>query len=283
MPPVRYRLSFITPHSLRARPLLAISASLVLIIGVVAILAPWIVPFPGDAGTVTHPFSILHPPSLEHPFGTDQLGRDILSRVIFGTRISPLIAAVVVGSSLAIGVPVGVIAGYVGGAVDELLMRITDVFLAVPALLLALAFATVLPPGIGSTMIAIGVAWWPWYARLVRGQAASIRGRRYIESCRALGIPFWRVIIRHVIPNAITPVVVQASLDFSGVILTAAALAYLGLGVQDPTPDWGLMISEGQGYFPAQWWVVVFPGAAILITAVAFNLLGEGLKDLLDT
>lgn len=268
--------------SSRRHPLLWIGGAIVLVLAVVAIFAPWLAPYPGDAGNATHPFAILAHPSGTHPFGTDELGRDILSRVMYGARISPLIAAVVVSGSLLVGVPLGAIAGYSGGIIDEVIMRVTDVFLAVPALLLALAFAVVLPPGIGSTMLAIGIAWWPWYTRLVRGQAASVRGRRYIESSRALGLPQWRILLRHVLPNAITPVLVQASLDFGGVILTAAALAYLGLGVQDPTPDWGLMISEGQGYFSTQWWLVAFPGLAILITAIGFNLLGEGLKDLLD-
>jgi peptide/nickel transport system permease protein len=197
-------------------------------------------------------------------------------------RISPFIAVVVIGSAIAIGVPLGVISGYFGGIIDDIIMRVTDIFLAVPALLLALAFATVLPPSIFSTMIAIGIAWWPWYVRLVHGEAASVRGRRYIESCQALGLPEWRIVLRHVLPNAITPVLVQASLDFGGVILTAAALSFLGLGSQDPTPDWGLMVSEGQIYFPNQWWIVTFPAVAIMITAIGFNLLGDGVRERLD-
>ena len=269
-------------HALRHRPLLAAGVIVVLVVGLVAVLAPGIAPFPGDAGIATHPFHILQPPSLRHPFGTDQLGRDVLSRVIYGARISPLIAAVVIMSAMAIGIPLGLIAGYFGGIVDEVIMRITDVFLAVPALLLALAFATVLPPNMGSTMLAIGIAWWPWYTRLVRGQAASVRGRPFIESSQALGLPRWWIVMRHVLPNSITPVLVQASLDFGGVILTASALAFLGLGVQDPTPDWGLMISEGAAFFSTQWWLVTFPGLAILITAIGFNLLGDGLREMLD-
>jgi peptide/nickel transport system permease protein len=134
----------------------------------------------------------------------------------------------------------------------------------------------------GSTIMAIAVTWWPWYARLVRGEAASIRGRLYIESCQALGLPRWRILLRHVLPNATTPVLVQMSLDFGTVILTASALSFLGLGVQDPTPDWGLMVSEGQAYFLTDWWLVTFPGLAILFTALAFNILGDGLRDRLD-
>jgi len=148
--------------------------------------------------------------------------------------------------------------------------------------LLALAFATVLKPSIGNTTLAIALTWWPWYTRLVRGQAASVAGRPYVESARALGVPHRRILLRHVLPNSITPLIVQVSLDVSAVILTASALSFLGLGAQDPTPDWGLMVSQGQSYFTTQWWLVTFPGAAILLTAVAFNLLGDGLRDVLD-
>ena len=161
-------------------------------------------------------------------------------------------------------------------------MRITDIFLAFPPLLLALAFATVLPPSLTSLTIAIAITWWPWYTRLVRGQAASVAGRPYVEACRALGIPSWRILLRHVLPNSVTPLIVQVSLDVGGVILTASALSFLGLGAQDPTPDWGLMVAEGQNYFTTQWWLVTFPGLAILLTALAFNLLGDGLRDVLD-
>jgi peptide/nickel transport system permease protein len=266
----------------RGNPLLAIGAVIVLIVILAAVFAPWLAPYPGDAGAATHPFMVLKPPSWAHPFGTDQLGRDILSRVIYGTRVSPLIAVVVIAGAITVGLPLGLIAGYFGGIVDDITMRITDIFLAVPALLLALALASVLAPSIETVMIAIGVTWWPWYARLVRGEAASVGGRRYIESCRALGFSPQRIVLRHVLPNSVTPLLVQASLDFGGVILTAAALSFLGVGVQDPTPDWGLMVSEGTPYFQTQWWLVTIPGLAILITALGFNLLGDGLWDQLD-
>ena len=149
-------------------------------------------------------------------------------------------------------------------------------------ILLALAFAAVLPATLTTVIIAIAISWWPWYVRLIRGQAASVAGRPYIEACRALGIPRRRIILRHILPNSITPLIVQMSLDVGGVILTASALSFLGLGPQDPIPDWGLMVSEGQAYFPTAWWLVTFPGIAILLTAFAFNLLGDGLRDLLD-
>jgi peptide/nickel transport system permease protein len=192
------------------------------------------------------------------------------------------VALVATGIAVFIGTILGIAAGYFGGMVDEVIMRVTDVFLAFPALLLALAFAAVLTPSIGNTVLAIAITWWPWYTRIARGQAASVAGRPFVESARALGIPHHRILLRHVLPNSITPVIVQVSLDVGGVILTVSALAFLGLGAQDPTPDWGLMVSQGQVFFTTHWWLVTFPGAAILLTAVAFNLLGDGLRDVLD-
>ena len=269
-------------RGLRANPLLVVGAVASTCIVIVALLAPLLAPFPGDAGTATHPFTVLHAPSAQHWFGTDNVGRDILSRVLYGARISPLIAFIVLLIAGAIGIPLGLAAGYFGGWLDEVIMRVTDIFLAFPPLLLALAFAAVLPATLTTVIIAIAISWWPWYVRLIRGQAASVSGRPYIEACRALGIPRRRIILRHILPNSITPLIVQMSLDVGGVILTASALSFLGLGPQDPIPDWGLMVSEGQAYFPTAWWVVTFPGIAILLTAFAFNLLGDGLRDLLD-
>lgn len=269
-------------RALRANPLLTVGCVLVLLIVLVAIFAPLFAPAPGDAGTATHPLDVLRGPSAGHWFGTDQVGRDILSRVVYGTRVSPVIAIIVLAIACAIGVPLGVAAGFLGGWLDELIMRVTDVFLAFPPLLLALALAAVLPASLTSLTIAIAAVWWPWYVRLLRGQAASVAGRPYIETCRALGISRTRIIFRHILPNSITPLLVQVSLDIGGVILTASALSFLGLGAQDPTPDWGLMIAEGQSYFTPDWWLVTFPGIAILLTAFAFNLLGDGLRDLLD-
>jgi peptide/nickel transport system permease protein len=278
-PPGRFRSA---PTTLRRNPLLAVGAALCIAIFLAAVLAPLIAPYPEDAGSATHPLQTLEAPSAQHFFGTDQVGRDVYSRVIFGARISPVIAVLVLAISCLIGVPLGIAAGYFGGAVDEVIMRITDIFLAFPALLLALAFAAVMKPSITNTVIAISITWWPWYTRIVRGQAASVTGRPFVESARATGVPHRRILLRHVLPNSITPVIVQVSLDVGGVILTASALSFLGLGAQDPTPDWGLMVSQGQAFFTTQWWLVTFPGAAIFLTAVAFNLLGDGLRDVLD-
>jgi peptide/nickel transport system permease protein len=266
----------------RGNGLLWIGAAIALALVVVAIFAPLIAPYPGDAGNATNPVDSFLAPSWHHLFGTDLVGRDVFSRVLYGARISLTIAVVVIAFSLAIGLPLGIAAGYFGGVVDSVLMRITDVFLAFPALLLALALASVLSPSVTNATLAIAVTWWPWYARLARGQAASVAGRPFIESCRALGISPLRTLLRHVLPNSLTPVIVQASLDVGGVILTAAALSFLGLGAQDPTPEWGLMVSTGQPYFTTNWWLVTFPGVAILVTALAFNLVGDGLRDRLD-
>ena len=267
---------------LRSSPLITAGGAVALLIVLVALVAPLLAPFPGDAGSATNPVAALQAPSLHHLFGTDQVGRDVFSRVLYGARVSPLIALLVLVIACVVGVPLGVVAGYFGGVADEAIMRVTDIFLAFPSLLLSLAFAAVLPPSLTSLTIAIAITWWPWYARLIRGQAASVAGRPYVESCRALGIPTWRILLRHVLPNSVTPLIVQVSLDFGGVILTASALSFLGLGAQDPTPDWGLMVAEGENYFTTQWWLVTYPGLAILLTALAFNLLGDGLRDVLD-
>jgi peptide/nickel transport system permease protein len=271
-----------TPSAWRRNPLLLAGGAMAIAIVVVALAAPLLAPFPADAGTATHPFAVLRPPSAQHWFGTDQVGRDVASRVFYGARISPLIAVFVLAIAGAIGIPLGVVAGFYGGWLDDVIMRVTDIFLAFPALLLSLALAAVLPPSLTSLTIAISATWWPWYTRLIRGQAASVAGRPYVEACRALGVSRRRIIFRHILPNSITPLIVQISLDVGGVILTASALSFLGLGAQDPTPDWGLMVSTGQAYFTTDWWLVTFPGAAILLTAFGFNLLGDGLRDRLD-
>lgn len=266
-------------ESLRRNKLMTTGAAMAALIVLVGALAPLIAPASPEAA---YPTQTLLPPSGSHWFGTDQLGRDVLSRVLYGARISPLIALLVLALAIAVGVPLGVAAGYFRGVVDDVIMRITDIFLAFPALLLALAIAAVLPPSIGSVTFAVAITWWPWYTRLIRGQAASVSGRPYVEGARAAGVSHGRILLHHVLPNSLTPLIVQVSLDVSAVILTVSALSFLGLGAQDPTPDWGLMVSQGQQYFQTQWWLVTFPGIAILLTAVAFNLLGDGLRDVLD-
>jgi peptide/nickel transport system permease protein len=267
---------------LRRDRLAAIGAVIVVLIVLLAVFAPWIAPHPADAGAATDPVNSLLAPSWSHPFGTDQVGRDVLSRVIFGARTSLRIAIESLAIAALIGIPLGVAAGYVGGWIDDVIMRITDVFLAFPALLLALALEAVIKPSVDNAAIAIAVTWWPWYTRLIRAQASAVASTGYVAAARALGVSGWRIVLRHVLPNSVAPVTVQLSLDFGGVILTAAALSFLGLGAQDPTPEWGLMVSQGQSLFATNWWVVTFPGVAILLTALAFNLLGDGLRTVLD-
>jgi peptide/nickel transport system permease protein len=269
-------------RALRANRLMAVGVVLAVLFVLMALVAPLISPHPADAGTVTHPTQALLAPSGDHPFGTDTVGRDVMTRVFYGARTSLRIAAIVLVLAALIGVPLGIAAGYFGGWIDDVIMRITDVFLAFPALLLSVALAAVLSPSVGNATIAIAATWWPWYARLARGAAAQIAGRGYIESARALGVPSLRILRRHVLPNATTPVLVQMSLDVGGIILTAAALSFLGLGAQDPTPEWGLMVSQGQSYLATDWWLPVFPGVAIILAALAFNLVGDGLRQALD-
>jgi peptide/nickel transport system permease protein len=264
------------------RPGLAIGLAIVIVLVAGAVLAPLLAPFPGDAGSSTNLLAALKPPGGAHPFGTDLAGRDVWSRVLYGIRISVGVSIAVIAASLAIGIPVGLFSGAVGGKLDDVLMRLVDIFLAFPSLLLALAIAATLGPSMEHAALAIVISWWPWYARLMRGEAAAIRGRAYVEAARLLGIARWRVALRHILPNAIGPVIVQASLDLGGVILTFAALSFLGLGAQDPTPEWGLMVEQGRTLTSTQPWVAIFPGAAIMLAALAFTLLGEGLRERLD-
>lgn len=266
----------------RSDVLAAVGAGLLTLIVLAAVLAPWLAPYPQDGTTATHATASLLPPGRAHWMGTDQVGRDILSRLLYGGRTSLFIAAAVLVLAAAVGVTLGVVAGYVGGLVRDVIMRVTDIFLAFPALLLSLALAVVLRPSVRTAIVAIAVTWWPWYTRLTASMAASIRTRGYIDAARCLGVPSVRVMLRHVLPNSLTPVLVQLSLDAGGVILTAASLSYLGLGAQEPTSEWGLMVEQGQALFTTNWWVVTFPGLAILATAFSFNVLGEGLRASLD-
>jgi peptide/nickel transport system permease protein len=257
---------------------LVVIAMLVLI----AVFAPYIAPFPSHIYGSTNPEDSLLPPGSKYFFGTDELGRDIFSRVLYGTRISLQTALLTVALALLIGVPLGAIAGTLGGFIDEAIMRVTDIFLSFPPLLLAIAIAAFLGPSLTNAMLAIAISWWPWYTRLVRGQAVSLRERQFVKAARAIGTPPLRIIFGHIVPNCIAPVIVQASMDLGGVILTASALSFLGLGAQPPTPEWGLMVSTSRTYFLNGWWYSIFPGLAIFFTVLAFNLLGDGLREILD-
>jgi len=224
----------------------------------------------------------LLPPSNEHFFGTDDFGRDIYSMVIYGARISLRICLMVVFSATIIGILIGGIAGYFGGKMDELLMRTTDVFLSIPYLILAMAVAAALGRSIEHIMMALVVVWWPSYARLLRGQVLSIKENQYVEAARSIGASNWRILFRHIIPNSFAPLLVQITLDLGAVLLVAAGLSFIGLGAPPGTAEWGLMIAMGRTHMFHAWWYATFPGLAILITVLGFNLLGDGIRDITD-
>ena len=257
-----------------------VGLAIVLTLILVALLAPWLEPyspFEGDLRTTR-----LLPPTAAHWLGTDDQGRDILSRVIHGSRITLFVVLLVALLAAPIGLLVGTVAGYAGGWVDAVLMRVTDIFLAFPRLILALAFVAALGPGIENAVIAIAITSWPAYARIARAETLSIRQADYIAAVQLVGASPWRIVLRHIMPLCVSSVIVRVTLDMAGIILTAAGLGFLGLGAQPPMPEWGAMIANGRAYVLDQWWVAAAPGAAIFIVSLAFNLLGDGLRDALD-
>ena len=268
-----------TLRRLIANPLSAAGLALVLFAIAVALAAPLIVPADPIA---MMPDLRLQPPSLAHWMGTDDGGRDILSRIIFGTRSSLLTALGILAMASATGTAIGLVAGYFGGWIDEILMRITDMFLAFPALVLAMGMAATLGPSLFNAMLATAVVWWPWYARLVRGQALHLKQEAFVEAARVSGASALRIAFHHILRNCLTPIIVQMSLDIGYAILTLASLSFIGLGAQPPTPEWGSMVSLGRDYFLDQWWMVTFPGLAIFLSVMAFNLLGDGLQEALS-
>lgn len=225
---------------------------------------------------------VLRPPSWEHPLGTDNLGRDLLARIAYGGRVSFLIGVLAVSVSAAAGVPVGLLSGYYGGRFDLLVQRLVDLLLAFPGFLLALTLVAVLGVGVANVVVAVGLASTPLYVRLVRGVALTVRHQAFVEAARAMGASDRRILFRHVLPNCLAPVIVQSTLQLGTAILTAAGLGFLGLGVKPPTPEWGTMLGEGQTYLFSSWYMATFPGLAIFLTVLAFNLLGDGLRDALD-
>ncbi len=245
----------------------------------IAILAPYIMPYSPYKINLSGAFQ---QPNIEHLFGTDEMGRDILSRVVWGCRISLRVGNTVVLISLCIGTILGGVAGYVGGAVDEIIMRFTDLVLAFPSLVLALALSAALGPGLNNAIFAISITWWPWYARLIRGQVLSIREAGFVEAARCVGASDFRILFRHIIPNSFGPVIVNASMDFGWAILMTASLGFLGIGAQPPEPEWGAMISTGRLFFMDRPWIATFPGLAILIVVLASNLIGDGLGEILN-
>ncbi len=253
--------------------------SVVVLLFTVSILAPWIAPYDPNSINAWH---VLAPPSWQHWFGTDELGRDVFSRVLYGSQISLKVGFVAIGIAVAIGTVVGLVSGFYSGIVDTFLMRLVDIMLCFPAFFLILAVITFLRPSIWYIMIVIGLTGWMGVARLVRAETLSIREMDYILAARCIGCSDVRIIFRHILPNAMSPVLVSATLGIAGAILTESALSFLGIGVQPPTASWGNILTSGKDYIEFAWWLSLFPGLAILITVLSYNLLGEGIRDALD-
>jgi len=244
-----------------------------------AVLGPLLAPYnPYN----TDPINKLLAPSKTHIFGTDSLGRDILTRVLCGARISVTIALIVLVVSGTIGTLVGITAGYFGAAIDNILMRITDIFLAFPRLILAMVVAAALGSSLNNVVLAVAFTTWTIFARLARSQALAVKEADYVESARASGATNWRILFVHILPMCISPVIIQGTIAMGGIILTVAGLGFIGFGAQPPTPEWGVMVSDGRNYLPTAWWACVFPGFAIMFTVLGFNLLGDGVRDILD-
>lgn len=263
-------------------PLSLMSTVIIVLFVVIAIFANQIAPYPLEGAGKTNADNSLLTPSSEHLLGTDKLGRDLLSRIIIGARPALIVPIGVVFFAILIGTPLGALAGYKGGWIDEVIMRITDLFLAFPSLLLAMAITSALGRGLDKAAIALVVSWWPWYTRIARGVAVSLRERYFVEAAQAVGVSDAVIIFRHILPNTISPILIQATVDLGTVILAMGGLAFLGLGTQPPSPDWGLMVSEGRELILNQWWVATFAGLAIFIVVLAFNLLGDTLRDIFD-
>ncbi|MGB3481315.1 MAG: ABC transporter permease [Mycobacterium sp.] len=263
---------------LRSRPTLSAAVAGLLVLALVGVGAGFLAPFPADGTWATHPDNILQAPGAQHWFGTDHLGRDVLSRVIFGARTSLLIVVGVLVLAALVGVLLGTVAGYYGGWVGSAVLRTADVFLAFPALLLTVVLVTVLGVGLWTVVVAVAVAWWPWYARSAAAMARTIRTRGYVDAARCLGLSDPRILLRHVLPNTIPPVLVQLSIDAGTIVVTVAALSYLGVGVQEPTSEWGLMIQQGLQHLNGAWWIGVFPGIAVVLTALCLFTLGESMR-----
>jgi peptide/nickel transport system permease protein len=261
----------------------AAALGLVIIIALVlaAVLAPVLATHP-DALWDMNPRQRLLPPSETYLFGTDRMGADIYSRTLFGARITLVIAIVAVGAALAIGVPIGLVSGWRRNWFGEALMRVSDIFLAVPQIVLAIAIAQTLGPSIENIILALSVTYWPWFTRLVHAEVRALKNETFIEAAIALGVPTWRIILTHVLPNVLSPIIVRTSIGMGFTILTASALGFLGLSAPPPAPEWGRMISESREFLPEAWWYALAPGLAIFLVVMGFNLLGDGLRDVLD-
>lgn len=271
--------SWLLLRQLLRNPLALLGLLIVLALVLVALLAPWIAPYSPIGQDLANR---LQPPGADHWMGTDELGRDIFSRVIHGSRITLLIVAMVAIISAPLGLLIGAVSGYFGGWIDRVLMGLTDVFLSMPKLILALAFVAALGPGIENAIIAIAITAWPVYARIARAETLTFRDSEFIAATRMLGASHARVIVHHVLPLCSSSMIVRMTLDMAGIILTAAGLGFLGLGAQPPLPEWGAMISRGRTFILDQWWVATMPGIAIILVSLGFCFLGDGLRDVLD-
>jgi peptide/nickel transport system permease protein len=258
-----------------------LGATLLGLLILAAIFAPWLAPYPNDVFDF-HIERRLLPPAPEVLMGTDRMGSDIFSRLLFGARITLMLAGIAVGSALLIGVPIGLIAGYYQSWFSDALMRVAEIFLAVPQIVLAIAIAQTLGPSIENVILALSLTYWPFWARLVYAETRSMRNEVFVESAVALGASPWRVIVLHILPNIASPIIVRTSIGMGATILTAATLGFLGLGAPPPTPEWGRMIAESREYLPEAWWYALAPGIAIFLTVLGFNLFGDGLRDILD-
>jgi len=263
----------------RRNKLALFGALIIVSLTVVAVSAPFVAPFNPNQQDILHR---LEPPSHKHLLGTDDLGRDLLSRIVYGTRVSLLVGFVAVGIAIMIGSLLGLISGYFGGRLDSLIMRFVDIMLCFPTFFLILMVIAFLEPNIWNVMVVIGITGWPGLTRLVRGECLSVREREFVQAAKALGLSNRRVMFVHLLPNVMAPILVSATLGIGGAILTESALSFLGLGVQPPTPSWGNILTAGKDYITVAWWLSLYPGLAILITVLAYNLLGEGLRDVLD-
>lgn len=269
-----------TWYNFSQNKLSVVGLGLVVLITVSALLAPFIAPYPEHAGPCVDFANASQPPSARFWFGTDTVGRDVFSRILFACRSALLMGVVVLGLSVPFGTLVGLLAGYrQGSLIDIVIMRVTDVFLAVPPLILALAVASVLKPTLQNAMLAITVLWWTWYTRLVYGLATSFRNEFFVRSAELTGASTWHIIVREMLPNCLSPILTKMTLDMGWVIMMGASLSFVGLGEQPPAPALGNMVSDGIKYMPDQWWLVVFPGLAIMLIVLAFNLLGDGIRD----
>lgn len=264
---------------LMGNPLAVIGGLIILALILTAIFAPWIAP---ESPIGQDLANRLLPPSADHWMGTDELGRDIFSRVVYGARVTLMIVALVAIISAPLGLLIGAVSGYFGGWTDRVLMGITDVFLSMPKLILALAFAAALGPGIENAIIAIAITTWPAYARIARAETLTLRNSEFIDATRLLGASHTRLITRHILPLCTSSMIIRVTLDMAGIILTAAGLGFLGLGAQPPLPEWGAMISRGRSFILEQWWVATMPGFAIIVVSLGFCFLGDGLRDVLD-